>query len=287
VEPNPGEFHWIDPDNIVNAMEGQQVKILMRVHGTPAWARPEQSSYTQPPDDMSKFADFMTALATRYKGKVAAYEIWNEPNLYYEWGNRPAAPAAYTEMLKAAYIALKAVDPEALVISGGLATTGGGSPTAYGDLEFLQGMYDAGAKGYFDAFGSHPYTFGRSPDEPDPWGLSLARVEQQYQVMQANDDGDTPIWITELGWVIKTEWDLGEHQAISVTEAEQAQYLVDAYRKVEKEWPFVEALFIFNLDFSTVFWYPAPEPMRWYAILNPDHSPRPAYTALRQKMRSP
>lgn len=285
IEPEPGEYRWVDPDNIVKAFGDQEVKILMRVHGTPAWARPPDTPLSQPPDDVADFANFMTALATRYKGQVQAYEIWNEPNLNYEWGNQPPDPAAYTALLKAAYIAVKKVDPEALVISGGLATTGGGSPTAYGDLDFLEGMYKAGAKGYFDAFGSHPYTYGLSPDETQPDGLSLDRVEEQYQVMIAQGDGDTPIWITELGWVLQTHWDLGEHQTIGVTEEQQALYLARAYTKIEQEWPFVQAVFLFNLDFSTVPWYPASEPMRWYAILNPDRTPRPAYITLHETMR--
>jgi hypothetical protein len=235
---------------------------------------------------MADFANFMTALAERYKGRVAAYEIWNEPNLDYEWGYLPPDPAVYADMLKTAYTAIKKVDPNAVVISGGLATTGEGSATAYGDLAFLQGMYDAGAKGYFDAFGSHPYAYGRSPAEVDPWGLSLSRVQEQYKVMQANGDSDTPIWITETGWVLQNSWDLDEHEAIGVTQEQQAEYLVQAYAKVQGEWPFVQALFLFNLDFSTVPWYPAAEPMRWYSILNPDRTPRPAYTALRQAMRT-
>jgi Tol biopolymer transport system component/GH35 family endo-1,4-beta-xylanase len=286
VEPELGEFRWIDPDNIVEALGDQQVQILFRIHGTPAWARPPETSLSHPPNDMTDFANFLTALATRYRGKVGAYEIWNEPNLSYEWGNLSPDPVAYTEMLKTAYTAIKAVDPEALVISGGLSTTGNGSPTAYGDLAFLQGMYDAGAKGYFDAFGSHPYPFGRAPDEVDPWGLSFSRVEEQYQVMQANGDGDSPIWITETGWVLQSSWDLGEHQAISVTQEQQAQYMAEAYAKVPRDWPFVQAMFLFNLDFSTVSWYPAAEPMRWYAILNPDRTPRPAYTILREARRT-
>lgn len=286
VEPEPGQFRWIDPDNIVNALGDQQIKILMRVHGTPTWARPPGSVLSHPPTDMADFGNFMAALATRYKGRVAAYEIWNEPNLNYEWGNQRPDPATYTKMLQTAYTAVKSVDPDALVISGGLSTTGDGSPTAYGDLDFLQGMYKAGAKGYFDAFGSHPYPFGHAPNQVDPWGLSLSRVEEQHQVMAAHGDGDTPIWITEVGWVIKSNWDLGEHQDISVTQQQQAQYLTETYVDVPRRWPFVNAIFLFNLDFSTVSWYPAPEPMRWYAILNPDRTPRPAYTKLRQTMRT-
>ncbi len=285
VEPEPGQFRWIDPDNVVKAFGDQQLDIMFRVHGTPAWARPSETLLSHPPSDLTDFANFLTALVTRYKGQVAAYEIWNEPNLYYEWGNLDPDPVAYTEMLKTAYRAIKAVDPEALVISGGLATTGQGSRTAMGDLEFLQQMYDAGARGYFDAFGSHPYAYGLAPNETHPDGLSFDRVVNQHEVMVANGDADTPIWITEVGWVLQTEWDLGEHSSIGVTQAQQAQYLTQAYAIVQTEWPFVEALFLFNLDFSTVPWYPAAEPMRWYAILNPDRTPRPAYTWLRQTTR--
>lgn len=286
VEPEQGKFQWVDPDNIVKAFGDQQAKILLRVHGTPAWARPADTVLSHPPTNLTDFANFMRELVERYQGRVAAYEIWNEPNLNYEWGNQSPDPAAYTEMLKTAYLVIKEIDPDALVISGGLATTGEGSDTADGDLNFLRGMYAAGAKGYFDAFGSHPYPYGRPPDETDPWGLSFSRVVDQYQVMQANGDGDTPVWITEAGWVVQNSWDLDEHEAIGVTEAQQAEYLTRAYTKTQSEWPFVKALFLFNLDFSTVPWYPAAEPMRWYAILNPDRTPRPAYTELRQLMRS-
>ncbi len=285
IEPEQGQYRWIDPDNVVTALGDQNIKILMRVHGTPEWARPPDSTLTHPPVDMDYFANFLTALATRYKGKVAAYEIWNEPNLNYEWGYLEPDPAAYTEMLKAAYTAIKKVDPDAVVVSGGLATTGDGSDTAYGDLDYLQGMYDAGARGYFDALGSHPYGYGQSPDTVHPDGLSFLRAKEQHAVMAANNDGNTPIWITEVGWVLHTEWDLGEHADLGVTEQQQAEYLSRAYAQA-KQWPFVEAVFLFNLDFSTVPWYSAAEPMRWYAILNPYRTPRPAYTMLRNSLVS-
>jgi hypothetical protein len=284
VEPSPGQYRWVDPDNIVSAFEGYGVHILMRVHGTPAWARPEETFLSHPPDKVDDFARFMRALAARYKGRVGAYEIWNEPNLNYEWGYLEPDPAGYTALLKAAYQAVKEVDPQALVISGGLATTGEGSPTATGDLTFLQGMYAAGARGYFDALGSHPYAFGHDPDYQDPWGLSLSRVVQQRDVMLANGDAMTPIWITEAGWVLNTNWNLVEHEAIAVDEAQQADYLVRAYQKIPQEWSWVGATFLFNLDFSGVPWYTAAEPMRWYAILNPDRTPRPAYTNIKSQM---
>ncbi len=284
VEPERGQYRWADPDNTVSAFHGQGLGILMRVHGTPAWARPADTFLSYPPDDADDFARFMGALAHRYRGQVAAYEIWNEPNLNYEWGYLEPDPVRYTDLLRAAYQAVKAIDPDALVISGGLASTGDGSDTAVGDLVFLQEMYDAGAGGAFDALGSHPYAFGHDPDYNDPWGLSLSRVVQQREVMVTNGDEATPIWITELGWVLHTNWDLGEHEAIGVDQAQQARYLVRAFEKTRAEWPWVQALFLFNLDFSSVPWYTAAEPMRWYSILNPDRTPRPAYTDIRYQM---
>jgi Tol biopolymer transport system component len=281
VEPEKGNFRWIDPDNVVNAYEAYGLKILLRVHGTPAWARPPDTQLSYPANDPRDFADFITVLATRYRGRVAAYEIWNEENLNYEWGYRQPDPAEYTPLLRAAYQAIKAADPEAVVLSGGLATTGDGSPTATGDLKYLQGIYDNGGRGYFDALGSHPYAYGHPPDYEDPWGLSISRVVAQHYVMQQNGDKDKPVWITEVGWVLKASWDLGEHAKIAVTEEQQAEYLVRAYKKAHEEWPWVKAIFLFNLDFSIAPWYQASEPMRWYAILNPDRTPRPAYTRLR------
>jgi Tol biopolymer transport system component len=284
VEPEPGQYRWVDPDNIVRAFEGYDVRILMRVHGTPDWARPQGTFLSHPPNETADFGHFMRTLAARYQGKIAAYEIWNEPNLNYEWGYLEPDPAEYVALLKAAYEAVKAVDPQALVISGGLATTGAGSSTAMGDLTFLQGMYDAGVRGYFDALGSHPYAFGHDPDHEDQWGLSLARVAQQREVMVINGDAETPVWITEVGWVLHTSWNLVEHETIGVDQAQQASYLVRAYEKVRAEWPWVHAMFLFNLDFSSVPWYPASEPMRWYAITNPDRTPRPAYTRLKHQI---
>lgn len=284
VEPTRGRYRWGDPDNTVSAFQSQQLRVLLRIHGTPAWARPPDTFLTYPPDDMADFGRFVAELANRYRGQVSAYEIWNEPNLNYEWGYLPPDPVRYTQMLTAAYGAIKAVDPDALVIGGGLATTGDGSPTAMGDLDFLGGMYAAGARGHLDALGSHPYAYGHAPDYQDEWGLSLSRVAEQRQVMLAYGDAATPIWITELGWVLRSSWNLDEHERIGVSELQQAQYLARAYEKTRSEWPWVHGLFVFNLDFSVVPWYTAAEPMRWYAVLNPDRTPRPAYTAIKHQM---
>jgi hypothetical protein len=286
AEPQPGEYYWVDADNIVNAYETQGLKVLMRVHQTPEWARPPNTPMSHPPRDPADLARFLGVLAAKYKGRIQAFEIWNEPNLVYEWGDTWPDPYVYANLLKAAYPAIKAADPAALVIAGGVATTGPGSPGAVGDLDWLRTFYAGGARGYFDALSTHPYGFGKPPSAHDPWGLSLDRVLEQRQIMVDNGDAATPLWITEMGWPIGTPaWDLGEHQAFTVSEAEQARYLIEANHRIVNEWPWIGAIFPFNLDFSTVTWYPAKEQMRWYAILNPDGSPRLGYSRLRRWAR--
>lgn len=283
VEAEEGHYRWIDPDNILQAAEGARAGVLLRIHGVPPWARPENTPLSHPPANLAHFERFMRAIAARYRGRVAAYEIWNEPNLNYEWGYRPPNPAEYTALLKTAYRAIKAEDPAALVISAGLAPTGEGNPPeSLGVLAFIEGMYQAGAKGYFDAMGSHPYTYGRAPDYRSPGEITFDQVDQLHDLMLEHGDGDTPIWITEMGWVLETHWDLGAYHNQGVDQLTQAQYTRRAYEKIENDWPWVEAAFLFNLDFSTAPWYAASNQMRWFAILNPDRTPRPAYSALRQ-----
>lgn len=286
IEPQRGQFNWADPDNIVKACNGQNLNIVLRVQWTPDWARPKDSMPSHPPTDPEDFGRFMSAVASRYKGQVRAYEIWNEQNINYEWGNREPNPAEYVPLLKAAYEAIKEADPDALVLTGGLSTTGGGGEGAMGDIKYIEGMYAAGAKGSFDALSTHPYGFGHDPDYDDQWGLSFTRAVGQHDAMSKAGDKQTPLWVTELGWIIKSSWDLGaQHGPTAVTEEQQADYLARAFLKAEKEWPWMGAIFVFNLDFSSVPWYEAREIMRYYAVLNPDRSPRLAYTRLRMLAR--
>lgn len=285
VEPERGNFRWVDPDNVMHAAQDAGAKVLLRVHGTPTWARPAGSIESHPPNNTDDFARFLTALARRYRGQVAGYEIWNEPNLSYEWGNRPPNPAEYTALLIAAYRAIKTADPAAQVISGGLAPTAGeDTSSAMSDLDFLAGMYDAGAKGNFDALGNHLYTFGQSPEteSANPDDITFARVVHQHEIMLAHGDA-SPVWVTEMGWNIATHWDLGNDHRWGVSERGQAAYLTQAYRKIRTEMPWISAAFLFNLDFSAAPWYAAQNPMRWYAIINPDRTPRPAMVQLRMQ----
>ncbi len=282
-------YDWSHPDNVVNAAEAWGMKVLLRVDHPPSWAN--GTGGTHPPNNPNDFGDFMYAMASRYRGKVDAYEIWNEPNLNYEWGGQTPSPSGYTALLAACYPRIKTADPSALVVSAGLATTGDGGSGAMGDLHFIRGMYDAGAKPYFDVLGSHPYGGRVSPDATwDSTGLYFYRVKEQHDVMVQKGDGAKPVWATEFGWVVNTSCDLGYHNQMKVSESQQAQYLARAYQKAKAEWPWLQVMFLFNLDFGAVQWYETCDPIRWFSIVyregekNQRHGDpifRPAYDSLR------
>ncbi len=273
------------------------VRIIMRVDYPPSWAAP--GSGNRPPANASDFGSFVGALAAYMKGTVAAYELWNEPNLSCEWGNSSPDPARYTSLLKAAYPKIKAADPQVVVLSAGLATTGGdGGATALNDCTFIDAMYGAGAKGYFDALGSHPYGFANSPETRNANNVTdFRRAADQHAVMAAHGDGAKKVWATEFGWIIdptvyghpeyQNDWRWQGRWWQRVSPDTQADYLVRAYQYAYRNWPWMGVMCVFNLDFSAVTWYEPPEPMRFYSILHGYdqgslwYTHRPAFDALK------
>lgn len=289
TEPEPGVFNWIDVDNTVRSAEQNGLQLLLRVDHAPTWARPPDTIGSHPPTDLQAFGRFWEAVATRYRGRVAAYELWNEPNLGFEWGFQKSDPARYVEMLRVAHAALRRADPDAKLIVGALAVTTEVSDQNLDDLLWMQGFYEAlgdTAPRPYDAFATHPYGLGQPPDVAPNIALGLRRVEQQRAIMDQHGD-DSPLWLTELGYVRRTPgWDLGQQAAWAIDDQTQADYLAQTLDYIDAHYPFVEAVFLFNLDFTTVDWYSAGEQMRAFAILDSSRRPLPAYTALRQRWLS-
>ena len=301
------EYDWVAVDNQMREFVPQVRHVLLRLGGPPP------AGVGNPPasvGDRTAVQEFAQALAAhvsdnwRVQGlETVAYEIWNEPNLDYEWGGRPNA-AQYTALLQAGYRGVKAGDARAIVVSAGLATTGGSraslawarefydAPQVVPDLSVLRGMYEHGAKGYLDALGSHPYG---GPDAPGTapsaaqGPIYFRRAEEQRQVMLEYGDS-SPIGVTEFGWELATDCHLGEHEWMQVNEAQQAAFLAGAYAYADENWPWMGPMFLFNVDFGTVYWYAWCDPVRWSSISDraepddPGNSPilpRQAYYSLR------
>lgn len=197
VEATKGTYNWAAVDKVVNAANARGMSVLGMVNSTPQWAaQAGQPALSGPPASNAVFADFTKRVATRYTGKISAYEVWNEQNATVFWSTGPN-PAAYTEMLKAVYPAIKAADPNATVLVGGLSPL----PHAQGmmnPVDYLKGMYTAGAKGYFDALAYHPYATTTFSQSYYTSGGALNVLIKLRQVMVSKGDAKL-IWATEYG----------------------------------------------------------------------------------------
>ena len=132
IEPQNDQWNWQAPTTKWwrrRSRHGLQDSGLSAY--TPAWARPANCTTTDkcPPGDVAAWQQFVTTTVSRYKGSVSHWEIWNEPNLRGFWATGPD-PAAYAELPKATYPAVKQADPNATVVTGGLAPAGRATPTA-------------------------------------------------------------------------------------------------------------------------------------------------------------
>jgi len=238
--------------------------------------------------DLASWGREVHDLVSRYRGRIDAYQICNKPNLAEMW-HRPqyAQPGEYVTFLREAYSQAKAADPSCTIVTAGLAVNGGAGMRAMDDLQFLRGMYAAGAQPYFDVLGAHPYGFGYAPEDPtsNPTHC-FRRVEQYRTVMQQYGDVAKPIWATEVRWIVEPPsscldgggWDGWWWQRVSTQR--QADYLVRAFQYARTNWPWMGAMFVWNMDYNLVSWNPFCDPKGWFALLNHDSRPRPAYEAL-------
>lgn len=254
-----GAFDWARTDRIMDQIDSYGLKVIVRLGVQPGWATPNlPMPEVGPPDNMQDWADYVAAVATRYKGRVDAYQIWNEPNLAREWGERPPSPAEYTEMLRVSYQAIKNVDPYPIIISAGMAPTTRNDNVAKPDVYYIQEMYDAGAAAYFDALGAHGPGYKAAP-ETDPAeiantpGLALPgdfennvpeelrrvygfrHVEDIRAIMERNGDSAKKIVLLEFGWTIDPR-PSSPYYWHAVTQEEQAQYFERAYAYAKANW---------------------------------------------------
>jgi hypothetical protein len=290
-----GHYDWYFTDRIVAEAQQMGLKVLFRLDHEPVWAMPPEgdASTNGPPGDPQDLGDFCHALAERYRGRVQAYQVWNEPNLTREWGGQQPDPARYVETLRACYIGVKTADPDALVISAGLAPTGNGLPEAIPDIDYLIGMYEAGASPYFDLLGVNAPGYGAPPElSPDDaanpalgYGgqrfFCFRHVEDAREVMLRYGDGDKQVAVLEMGW---TSDPLHPNYAwFAVTEEQKADYLVRAFRYAREHWsPWIGLMTVISLpdpewtEDDEQFWWAIAEPC-W-----PATCVRPAYEALRE-----
>ena len=297
IEPSPGNYQWGWVDNVVNVMHANGIKVLLSVPKAPCWARdPAYGCRDEgPPMDPQTYANFMGQMAARYKGKVQAYEIWNEQNMDYEWGHEPFDAGRYVRLLKAAYQAIKAQDPNAIVVSGALTPTGAPPPAAVDDFIYLEQMLQAGLANWCDAIGVHPSGYNVPPDlrydqVNDPTAIfrgpsdnkhhswSFRSTMEGYRnYLIAYGAANKCLWPTEFGWASSPTPVQHYEYAADNTLQEQADFTVRAFQMM-KNWGFVGATFLWNLNYEVVA--PGSEMGQW-SIVDSGWNPRPVYNALK------
>jgi hypothetical protein len=242
-EPQPGQISQAYVDWLaakVDDAKSRGIKVLVVIARSPAWG--SDGGGIAPPADPARYGDYMGELARRLPA-VDAWEIWNEEDGYEFWKGGPN-PALYTQMLKASYRSIKAVQPDDLVVTGG---------TIGNNMDFLEQLYAHGAQGSFDAFGVHTDTACNTNDPDFIYRDEQGRVgrytftgyREVHSVMTRHGDGAKPIWMTELGWNTQStapgSCSVGERKGtkpLGVTEAEQSAFLTKAYRCLAAD-PFV------------------------------------------------
>lgn len=279
---------WEKYDQIV-ALAGQHgLEMLVRLSSPPAWSRADGDARGAfaPPDDVRDFADFAEAVARRYRGQLRYYQIWNEPNIYPEWGDQPADPEAYTRLLCAVHDRLKQVDPGLVVVSAPLAPTNPlglvnpatNAAAELNDFVFLQRMYQAGAGRCFDVLSVQGYGLGSGPTDrrQRPLLFNYGRNLFIRDLMVRNGDAHKAIWIAEMNWNAAPP-DIPTIFG-RVSDEQQARYDVLAYQRAQAEWPWVGANMLWFFKRAS----DAEKDQAWYyfRLADPDFTLRPAYAAL-------
>ncbi len=278
-EPSRGVYDWSHADLVVDHAVNQGLTVIARLGYVPEWARPPKTSPLLLNEaGYDAFASFAAAFAEHFRGRVSYLIVWNEPNLSQEWGYRPVNPAAYTELLRRTYDAVKVTAPEVSILGGALAPTlaPAGSEWGLNDLDYLQGMYDAGAAPYFDILAAHSYGWTFGPDEPPAAdAVNFRRVELLRDVMIRNGDTAKHVIITEGGWNDHPRW------TKAVRPVQRAEYTVAAYQRALTDWPWVDAVCFW------AFRYPRPAGtyQDYYTFVDGNFQPKPIYLAVRRYAR--
>ncbi len=269
-------------DRVVREANRRDLSLIFTFTTTPCWASTaperlkqgcsgswwERDVATYPPRRAADYADALAFLVRRYRSRVDAWEVWNEPNLddFLISDNRAAD---YARLLRAAYPAAKRAHRGTTVLGGSLAGA---------DFRFTQALFRRGVRNRFDAWSIHPYSHDRSPldgGEPGWRNTSFVRgIPLVRRVLLRNRDAE-PLWLTELGWSSCTVRNHPDPWENCVSETTQARYLTMAYELMQR-WTYVDVGIWFKLINSGTN---PGDRIQNYGLVRADGSPKPAYSA--------
>lgn len=270
-------------DAAIDAANQRGIKVLVTFWQSPCWASAAPAKLKQEcegawwqrsvqlwgPKQARDYGNALATMVDRYGSKVAAWEIWSEPNGRASYRARHTV-RSYVRLTRVANRKVKATDPSATVVAGAL---------MWADVGFTRRLYRAGIKGHFDAFSIHPYSDDRSPlDEGHPdWvrGSFIKGVPAVRSLMVKRGDAK-PLWLTEFGWSTanvrnSSGWLNG------VNEQTQAAFTVEAMHQIHR-WKYVDVAIYFKLIDTSAN---ASDTVANFGLLRYNGSPKPAYYAFK------
>ncbi|TAK25277.1 MAG: hypothetical protein EPO26_02570 [Chloroflexota bacterium] len=288
-----------DLDQAVESASRSGVKLLASVLTTPPGLRGGRGE-DGPPDNYAEFGKFVGGLAQRYKGRINAYELWNEQNFSREWGGGQINACDYVRLLREGYNAIKAADPTAVIISGALTPTGVNDPNlAIDDKTYLTQMYQCNGGEFLriaDAVGAHMAGYNNAPEDgPGQQSVNtpgykghmsfyFRRIDDLYEVMRNNGDR-RQMWLTEYHWAAASApVPAGYEWTTHLSEGQASDFLARSIQSIRSSRPWVGAVFIWNLNFRTFQDYHKSE-TAIFGFLNPDWTPRQLYNAVKSVAR--
>jgi hypothetical protein len=253
AEPQPGVFDdaYLAPiRQAAAAAQWHGLKVIVTIYETPAWAQ-DTKQRSKPPggfkkntaypfyvpraNAIPKYGAFARYMAAYFKGRVYAYECWNEANIMWFFypqqvtGDKQFGARTYLAMLKQFYAGIKAGDPAAKVFGGNSASAGFDDRTRTSPLTWARWLKKNGVLQYCDAYSHHPYavgTTGTQPPEVPPTFpknvVTLSNIGTLLRIFPKTD-----FYLTEYGYNSRNSTLFGGG---GVGEREQADYLTLAYR---------------------------------------------------------
>jgi hypothetical protein len=249
IEPEQGKFAWRDVDWVVEQYVKHDVQLMPILCYGSAW---QNSDAPVTDEERALFARFVYETVKRYKKYVHVWEIWNEPNITPFWSPKPDVKE-YAKLLKVAYEAAKRADPDCTVV---------GAATAGTDLDFIKGLLENGGGDHMDVVSFHPYQGDLGSLSPDKGGL--AEQIRSVRKLLAEHGCRKPIWLTEIG-----HRTTGTHGHTSVTEQQQAAYLIRTYA------------IALSSGAERVFWFNLQDWEEYWGMVKQDFKPKPSFDAYR------
>ena len=256
-------------DRLMSDAAAGGIRVIVTADSTPCWAssapatlmrgcRPGRATKANawPPSEPAAYARFVAFLAARYGTRLAAIEIWNEPDQSNEdYFAGPEKPQRYAAVLRAAYGAIKQANAAVPVLAGSLVGANG---------VFLKALYAAGIRGYYDGLAVHFYD------------LPLASVRAIHEVQLANGD-EKPLWLDEFGWTSCWPQRRIEQEQGCVTAGVQAANVTSVFRSLART-PYVAACVLYGLEDSRG---------ESFGVLNSAGARKPAFAALSRALTDP